>query len=102
MKGQRSVRHTARHSGILREVKLRHAAATALLAGWYLIVPPMHQSGFWSRLGMRFADTNAPLSQWSIVGAFKTSRECEAAIAKRTAGQREARCIGSDDPRLAK
>ncbi len=75
----------------------------ALFAGWYLIVAPKHQSGVWSRyFGMQFADTNAPLNKWSIVGVFETARECEAAIAKRTAKQREGlRCIGSADPRLA-
>lgn len=76
----------------------------ALLAGWYLIAAPKHQSGVWSRhFGMQFADTNAPLSKWSIVGEFETARECEAAITKRTARRREGlRCIGGDDPRLAK
>jgi hypothetical protein len=52
---------------------------------------------------MQFADTNAPLSQWSIIGKFDAVQPCEAAIAKRTASQRDGlRCIGSDDPRLAK
>jgi hypothetical protein len=99
----RPVRRSACHSGYPRAaVKPRHAAAL-ILAGWYLIVPPMHQSGFWSRhFGMQFADTNAPLNRWSIIGTFDTVRECQAAIAKRTAKQREARCIASDDPRLAK
>jgi hypothetical protein len=76
----------------------------ALLASWYLIRAPKHQSGFWSHhFGMQFADTNAPLSQWSIIGKFEAAPQCEAAIAKRTAKQREGlRCIGSDDPRLAR
>jgi hypothetical protein len=64
----------------------------------------MHRSGFWSRhFGMQFSDTHAPLSQWSIIGKFDAAPQCEAAIAKRTAKQREGlRCIGSDDPRLVK
>lgn len=75
----------------------------ALLASWYLIRAPMHQSGVWSHFGMHFADTNAPLSKWGIVGKFDAVQQCEAAIAKRAAEQREGlRCIGSDDPRLAK
>jgi hypothetical protein len=83
-------------------MKPRHAAAV-VLAGWYLMVPPKHQSGVWSRFGMQFADTNAPLNKWLIAGVFKTARECEAAMAMRSARQREGlRCIGADDPRLAK
>ena len=39
-------------------MKPRHAAAV-VLAGWYLMVPPKHQSGVWSRFSMQFADTNA-------------------------------------------
>ena len=75
----------------------------ALLASWYLIRAPMHQGGVWSHFGMQFADTNAPLSKWSIIGKFDAAQQCEAAIAKRTARQREGlRCIGSYDPRLAK
>ena len=75
----------------------------ALLATWYLIRAPMHQGGVWTHFGMRFADTRAPLSKWSIIGKFDAAQPCEAAIAKRSATQREGlRCIGSDDPRLAK
>ena len=76
----------------------------AQFASWYLIRAPMHQGGFWSHyFGMQFADTNAPLSKWSIVGKFDSAQQCEAAIAKRAAEQREGlRCIGSDDPRLLK
>jgi hypothetical protein len=52
---------------------------------------------------MRFADTSAPLSKWSIIGKYDAAQQCEAAIAKRAAEQREGlRCIGSDDPRLTK
>jgi hypothetical protein len=82
---------------------LTHLCA-ALLATWYLIRAPMHQGGFWSQhFGMQFADTNAPLSQWSIIGKFDAAPQCEAAIAERAAKQREGlRCIGSDDPRLTK
>jgi hypothetical protein len=83
------------------EMKFRRTAAVALV-GWYLMVAPMHQSGFWSRFGMRFGDTNAPLNKWSIVGTFDTVRQCEAALSKRTPRQREARCVASDDPRLAR
>jgi len=75
----------------------------AVLASWLLIRAPMHQGGFWSHFGMRFADTSAPLSKWSIIGKYDAAQHCEAAIAKRAAEQREGlRCIGSDDPRLAK
>jgi hypothetical protein len=82
--------------------RLTHICA-ALLASWYLIRAPMHQGGVWSHFGMQFADTNAQLSKWGIIGKFDAAQQCEAAIAKRTARQREGlRCIGSDDSRLAK
>ena len=61
----------------------------ALLATWYLIRAPMHQGGVSSHFGMRFADTNAPLSKWSIIGKFDAAQPCEAEIVKRTAKQRE-------------
>jgi len=76
----------------------------ALLASWYLIRAPKHQGGFWSQhFGIQFSDINAPLSHWSIVGTFDAAHQCEAALAQRSAKQREGlRCIGSDDPRLRK
>ena len=82
--------------------RLTHICVAAL-ASWLLIRAPMHQGGVWSHFGMRFADTNAPLNKWSIVGKFDSAHQCEAAIAKRAAKQREGlRCVGSDDPRLTK
>ena len=103
-------------------MKLRHAAALALV-GWYLMVPP-NQAG-WA-CGQSFAavlshqlfgtgddklcahysslpDLDAPLSQWHQAGEpFETLSECEEVRDKRLKepGMMLAKCIASDDPRL--
>jgi hypothetical protein len=43
-------------------MKLRHAAALALV-GWYLMAPPMSS---WP--GTPWIDPNAPLSKWQFIG----------------------------------
>jgi hypothetical protein len=50
-------------------MKLRHAAALALV-GWYLMVPPASPNYPESMT----IDTAAPLSQWLVVPSFRTSR----------------------------
>jgi hypothetical protein len=51
-------------------MKLRHAAALALV-GWYLMVPPLHKSGVWTRFWYgQFAD-------WNTVNSFDSAKECE-------------------------
>jgi len=73
-----------------RGVAVNTTGRNVMLAGWYLIVAPKHQSGLWSRyFGMQFADTNAPLSQWSIIGVFETARECESAKRALLSGLRD-------------
>jgi hypothetical protein len=94
-------------------MKLRHAAALALV-GWYLMLPPVTS-------GHR-VNAEAPLSQWErSSGTYDVVGECQGAIAKlrhvRTplrlmvddkihtpevlARQfASATCIASDDPRL--
>jgi hypothetical protein len=89
-------------------MKLRHTAALALGLGWYLMVPPVNQTGDY------YADPGAPLGQWTIRSSHDTAKGCEKARAKLKAeisqpqGQlgavrsflSEATCIASDDPRL--
>ena len=57
-------------------MKLRHAAALALV-GWYLMVPPL--AGTKQHPGL---DTNAPISHWSIYKSFDTAKACETALLK--------------------
>jgi hypothetical protein len=120
-------------------MKLRHAAALALV-GWYLMIPPALPNGQ--------PNLGAPLSQWGQGGDFDTAAACHKAygdrlaLAKKALGEvaraidlmpestknskkplsqldpdlykadleislfalhsAAARCIASDDPRLAK
>jgi hypothetical protein len=48
-------------------MKLRHAAALALV-GWYLIVPPLLKKG---------VDLSAPLSQWVPLTSYDRAKQCE-------------------------
>jgi hypothetical protein len=94
-------------------MNLRHAVALASL-GWYLMLPPplFHQ-----RLA---ADTDAPLSKWTVSSAYDSANECNdghleyiAGVKQRTgvnpSNERDramlqqavtSQCIASDDPRL--
>ncbi len=54
-------------------MKLRHAAALALV-GWYLMAPPMPVDGQGSARILR----NAPLRNWTLVRSFDSARNCEA------------------------
>jgi len=84
-------------------MKLRHAAALALV-GFYLMIPPEGQN-------------QAPLQQWKAVRSFDTAQACEDASSKArmvfgqlikefktTPGARpedfNAQCVSTDDPRL--
>ena len=51
-------------------MKSRHAAALALV-GWYLMLPPMHQSGILFRLWY------GHLADWTVVNSFDSAKECE-------------------------
>jgi hypothetical protein len=96
---------------------IRHAAALALLVGWYLMVPPAIP-------GTGEVNQSAPLSQWTIRRQFPHNQECEAAkarlhqqtLADQTQRDAEARrsernpeshcilcnaqCVAEGDPRL--
>lgn len=86
-------------------MKLRHAAALALVI-WYLMTPPIDPA---SRSDPRFSvqhlDKKAPLYTWWIADTFKTSDDCKAAIAsmKLKFGDYwygKDQCVSSDDLRL--
>jgi hypothetical protein len=85
-------------------MKLRHAAALALV-GWYLMVPPS-------------TDERAPLFQWEVVASYDSASACREALHKSkdpaqvesdypslarlfaAQGFLAAQCIATDDPRL--
>jgi len=89
-------------------MKLRHAATLALGLGWYLMMPPVSQNGDY------YADSKAPLGQWTIQSSHDTARKCEKARAKLKDEMSQphgrigsvssfltmATCVASDDPRL--
>jgi len=88
-------------------MKLRHAAALALV-GWYLMVPPLRSKG-----SSECYEANAPISQWQRIEAFDTAEQCKAASTKSALWHKQhgldcglasawldAQCIESDDPRL--
>ena len=90
-------------------MKLRHAAALALM-GWYLMFPP---PGPRSPDGTTSLDYNAPISEWSSFGVFDTADECRAEMKRQNEqklnpadrGRYEvphSQCIATDDPRLAR
>jgi hypothetical protein len=96
-------------------MKLRHAAALALV-GWYLMVPPIG-----SKNGVPMVDKSAPLSQWHHRhSVYQSESDCTEALTKERdtyeaeiqageltmgsyiwKGQLDLEtCIASDDPRL--
>jgi hypothetical protein len=94
-------------------MKLRHAAALALV-GWYLMLPP-RRSG-----SLNSFDANAPLSQWSVYRSYDSDGDCELSLVNTAGGMledppadfvyrfdnnfmavfKQAICIASDDPLL--
>ncbi len=84
-------------------MKLRHAAAVALV-GCGLMVPPLN-----SRLPDG-VDTDASLGRWQIVGSYDTADDCEIGVAnlvERSENNKARKirlllgnCIETDDPRL--
>ncbi|MHB8381862.1 MAG: hypothetical protein ACYDC3_05925 [Candidatus Binataceae bacterium] len=100
-------------------MKLRHAAALALV-GWYLMLPPLKVEGPASNPNTPVeADTGVPLAQWHVISTgepFETKAECEAYPAHlikllhdpNKPGAEHAlkywlnksQCFATDDPRL--
>jgi hypothetical protein len=94
-------------------MKLRHAAALALI-GWALMMPPPRPVG--DHFETNFS---APLSKWSTVRTFDLQSQCEAAReayqqkptgnlvillgaaeAQATTTTKASRCVADNDPRL--
>jgi hypothetical protein len=82
-------------------MKLRHAAALALV-GWYLMVPPSQRGG---------VSLDAPLRSWRSFGNYDTARDCEDDHLELAEKSKQAtpsghlivelaQCIASDDLRL--
>jgi hypothetical protein len=102
-------------------MKLRHAAALALV-GWYLMVPPGTSKDAPDQ-PLTF-DGSAPLSKWKIVGSYDSASGCDdgkkevpndllqAADRESDEGKKKEflqwmaslmeaqKCISTDDPRL--
>ncbi len=90
---------------IVLEMNPRHAAAALALVGWYLMMPPVLKNGE--------RDYRAPLSQWDLQWSYDSAAQCQKASLLRYALRQEngkvvsgyiwsAKCIATDDPRLAK
>ena len=89
-------------------MRFHPAIALALGLGWYLMLPPLSQNGDY------YADSNAPLSRWTIQSSHDTAKKCEKARAKLKSDMSQshgqiasvhsflamATCVASDDPRL--
>jgi hypothetical protein len=74
-------------------MKLRYAAALALL-DWYLMMAPPPPAGSPGSTQSVKVDLKAPLSRWTTVGIFPSKKECES----HRAGNAQQRCLASDDP----
>ena len=117
----------ARAKPIRGAMKLRHAAALALV-GWYLMLPPANPANF-SRTASVIqvikdssdldAAAKAPLGEWTIESGYDRAAECNAVHERRmddwgTKFSKDAQaiyfrmmkyytlsqCVASDDPRL--
>jgi hypothetical protein len=88
-------------------MKLRHAAALALV-GWYMIIPPTSRD-------YPMGNVNAPLTEWvKRPTLYRDKEECEHVLDRQTRlrnarnrqlqvrFKRQWQCVASDDPRLAK
>jgi hypothetical protein len=85
-------------------MKLRHAAALALV-GWYLMMAPTFRN---PQTDSFTVDLNAPLSTWEFVASYYSAADCR--FAERDLIETAAQypnvigfytlCVASDDPRL--
>jgi len=101
--------------------KMRRSCAAILLAGWYLIAPPMYESyNSKHKLLSTRAYANAPLAAWTNFGTYPTREKCETQkhndfddAVKAGPGNsardkalwessRNAMCVSATDPRLNK
>jgi hypothetical protein len=88
-------------------MRLRHAAALALV-GWYMIIPPTSHE-------YPMGNVNAPLTEWvKRPTLYRNQEECEHVLDRQTRlrnarnrqvqvrFKRQWQCVAADDPRLAK
>jgi hypothetical protein len=90
-------------------MNLRHAA-TLVLLGWYLMLPPMGsvESRRNPSTGFYVAYSTQPLNAWEIAGSYRTAADCGTALEQANQLARQdccdcsavAECIAADDPRL--
>ena len=71
-------------------------AAALVLAGWYLILPPIQLEP------SPHFNFDAPLSQWFIESNYASTGACELGRAALLVRMERALCVASKDPRLAK
>jgi hypothetical protein len=98
---------------------MKPCRAAILLAGWYLIAPPMYENyNSKHKLLSTRAYANAPLAAWTNFGTYPTREKCEAQrhndfddAIKAGPGSTErdralwessraAMCVSADDPRM--
>jgi hypothetical protein len=84
-------------------MKIRHAAALALV-GWYLLVAPVEHTGPFVKV-----DIKALLKEWDTQATFDDKQACESARTEYLAypppccdliSEKTILCISADDPRL--
>ena len=85
-------------------MKLRHAAALALV-GWYLMVPPVALNTSPAARADRFSrkgnqgwnhDTSAPLTDWTVNRKYDRVEDCD----EDRSYEPDAICVRSDDLRF--
>ncbi|MGZ6253961.1 MAG: hypothetical protein ACXWM1_12945 [Candidatus Binataceae bacterium] len=105
----------------MRRERMEHSCAAILLAGWYLIAPPMYENyNSKHKLLSTRAYVNAPLAAWTNFGSYETREKCEAQrhndfddAVKAGPGNnardkalwessRNAMCVSATDPRMKK
>src|SRR5262249_31587509 len=58
---------------------MKHACVAILLAGWYLIAPPMYENyNSKHKLLSTRAYANSPRPAWTRLGFFESRQKCEA------------------------
>lgn len=96
------------HQGeVANSMKLRHAAALALV-GWLMLIPPTSRD-------YPMGNVDAPLTQWvRRPTTYRNKEECEHVLDRQTRlrnarnrqlevrFRRQWQCVAADDPRLAK
>lgn len=108
MPGNKRDLELLRHQGeVANSMKLRHAAALAVV-GWLMLIPPTSRD-------YPMGNVDAPLTEWvRRPTTYRNKEECEHVLDRQTRlrnarnrqlevrFRRQWQCVASDDPRLAK